>query len=85
MPTRTDNSPAAEREYAVLHFPSTHDTMAAEKVAARSGYRAEVIPRPPGLTGRCGVALQVTAADLDGLAAALEMEGLADYDVVRSH
>jgi hypothetical protein len=85
MPTRTDNAPAAEREYAVLHFASTHDTIAAEKVAERSGYRAEVIPRPPGLTGRCGVALRVAGADLDGLVAALEAEGLRDYDVVRSH
>jgi hypothetical protein len=62
-----------------MHFASTHDTISAERLAMRHGFAAEVIPRPPGTTGRCGVALQVAAADVDELAAIFTNGGLGDF------
>jgi hypothetical protein len=72
---------AGEDRYAVLHFTSTHDTISAEKLAAQHGYGAEVIPRPPGTVGRCGVALQVAAADVEGLTAIFVGGGLEGFYV----
>lgn len=72
---------AAQKKYAVIQFASTHDTILAERLATERGYDAEVIPRPPGKTGRCGVALQVAAADVEALAAIFVRGGLADFDV----
>jgi hypothetical protein len=72
---------AVEKNYAVLHFASTHDTILAEKLAMQRGFKAEVIPQPPGTTGRCGVALQVAAADLEALRDVFVNRGLADFDV----
>jgi hypothetical protein len=64
---------------AVMHFASTHDTISGERLAVQYGFAAEVIPRPPGTTGRCGVALQVAAADADKLTAIFVEGGLADF------
>lgn len=72
---------ALKKKRTVLDFASTHDTILAEKLATRRGFEAEVIPRPPGTTGRCGVALQVAAADLDALTEIFAKQGLADFDV----
>jgi hypothetical protein len=72
---------AAATGVAVLHFASTHDTILAERLAAERGYRAEVIPRPPGKIGRCGVALQVATADLEVLKEIFARGGLKDFDV----
>jgi hypothetical protein len=85
MPPGNGNPPArngaALTKVAVLHFPSTHDTISAERLAAQRGYDTEVIPRPPGKMGRCGVALQVAAADLEALTGIFVRGGLADFDV----
>lgn len=85
MPPGNGNPPArngaALTKVAVLHFPSTHDTILAERLATEGGYGAEVIPRPPGKTGRCGVALQVAAADLEALKEIFVRGGLTDFDV----
>jgi hypothetical protein len=85
MPPGNVNPPArngaARKKVAVLHFPSTHDTILAERLATQRGYDAEVIPRPPGKIGRCGVALQVAAADLEALKEIFVRGGLADVDV----
>ncbi len=75
---------AAKKQYAVLQFASTHDTIMAERLATERGYDAEVVPRPPGETGRCGVALQVAAADLNALSEIFARGGLADFDVAES-
>jgi len=86
-PTRDDRSAprgAVKKKYAVLQFASTHDTIMAERLAAQRGCAAEVIPRPPGTTGRCGVALKVAAADLNALAKMFVKQGLADFDVAES-
>jgi hypothetical protein len=83
-PARDDRSAprgAVKNKHAVLHFASTHDTIMAERLAAQRGYAAEVIPRPPGKIGRCGVALKVAAADLDALTGIFAKQGLADFDV----
>jgi len=72
---------AVPKKYAVLNFASTHDTILAERLAKRHGYEAEVIPRPPGTTDRCGVALQVGAADLEALKEIFLKGTLADFDV----
>ena len=85
MPPGNVNPPArngaARKKVAVLHFPSPHDTILAERLATQRGYDAEVIPRPPGKIGRCGVALQVAAADLEALKEIFVRGGLADVDV----
>lgn len=72
---------AVSEKYAVLGFPSTHDTILAERLATQRGCVAEVIPQPPGRTGRCGVALQIDAADLNALTEIFVRGGLADFDV----
>ncbi len=72
---------AGGKRLAVLHFASTHDTILAERLATERGYAAEVIPRPPGKTGRCGVALEVAAPDLDALKEIFERGGLADFEI----
>ncbi|NIT37392.1 MAG: DUF3343 domain-containing protein [candidate division Zixibacteria bacterium] len=72
---------AVKKKRTVLDFASTHDTILAEKLATGHGFEAEVIPRPPGMTGRCGVALQVAAADLDALTEMFAKQGLADFNV----
>jgi hypothetical protein len=72
---------ADSKRLAVLHFASTHDTMLAERLATERGYGAEVIPRPPGKIGRCGVALQVAAPDLNALAEIFERGGLTDFEI----
>ena len=85
MPPRNGNPPArngaALTKVAVLHFPSTHDTILAERLATQRRYDAEVIPRPPGKIGRCGVALQVAAADREALTGIFVRGGLTDFDV----
>lgn len=70
---------AGRAKLVVMHFASTHDTISAERLAARHGFGAEVIPRPPGTTGRCGVALQVAAADADKLMVIFAEGGLEDF------
>jgi len=72
---------AVKKKRAVLAFASTHDTILAEKLATQRGFEAEVIPRPPGTTGRCGVALRVAAADLEALKDVFVRGGLADFGV----
>lgn len=83
MPSTPDKTSTPRREndtkLAVMHFASTHDTISAERLAARHGFAAEVIPRPPGTTGRCGVALQVAAADAGKLTAIFVDGGLEDF------
>lgn len=81
-PTPDKTSPqrrAGDVKFAVVHFASTHDTISAERLAARYGYDADVIPRPPGTADRCGVALQVAAADVDKLTALFVGGGLEDF------
>jgi len=70
---------ADDAKLAVVHFASTHDTISAERLAAQHGFGAEVIPRPPGTAGRCGVALRVAAADVDKLKAIFVEGGLEDF------
>lgn len=72
---------AGEDKYAILNFASTHDTISAERSAVQHGYGAEVIPRPPGTVARCGVALQVAAADVEALTAIFVGGGLEDFCV----
>jgi hypothetical protein len=79
--TRSARPRRDESRYVVFHFASTHDTISAEKLGARGGYEVEVIPRPPGTTGRCGVALQAAAADAETLAAIFAAGGLEDFHV----
>jgi len=86
MNLRRHNPPAprgaARKEYAVFDFASTHDTIAAERLATARGYRAEVIPQPPGRTGRCGVALRVSAGEADELAGIFSRGGLTDFKLL---
>ena len=68
-----------EGKHVIFHFASTHDTISAERLVVQHGYGAEVIPRPPGTVGRCGVALQVAAADVEALTAIFVGGGLEDF------
>jgi hypothetical protein len=85
MSSPSDKIPAPRRaggaKQAVMHFASTHDTISAERLASQHGFGAEVIPRPPGTIGRCGVALQVAVADVDKLRAIFVEGGLEDFNV----
>lgn len=74
---------AVSGKYAVLGFRSTHDTILAESLATQRGCVAEVIPQPPGRTGRCGVALRIDAADLNELTEIFVRGGLAGFDVTQ--
>jgi hypothetical protein len=80
-PPSPSRDSAGRKRTAVLHFASTHDTILAERLATEGGYAAEVIPRPPGKIGRCGVALVVAAADVDPLRLIFERGGLADFEI----
>jgi len=42
----------------IYTFPTTHDTILAERIATEKGYEVEIIPRPPGDWGKCGIALR---------------------------
>ena len=85
MPSPSDKistpGKAGDVKFAVMHFASTHDTISAERLALRHGYGAEVVPRPPGDTGRCGVALRVDAASVEDLNVIFAAEGLEDFHV----
>lgn len=72
---------AGDVKLTVMHFASTHDTISAERLASEHGFSAEVIPRPPGIIGRCGVALQVAVADVDKLRAIFVEGGLEDFHI----
>ncbi len=76
---KTSTRRRGEGKYVIFHFASTHDTISAERSAVQHGYGAEVIPRPPGSTGRCGVALQAAAADAEALTAIFVGGGLEDF------
>ena len=42
----------------IYTFPTVHDTILAERIATEKGYEVEIIPRPLGDWGRCGIALR---------------------------
>lgn len=42
----------------IYTFPTVHDTILAERITTEKGYEVEIIPRPPGDWGRCGIALR---------------------------
>jgi len=42
----------------IYTFPTVHDTILAERIAIEKGYEVEIIPRPPGDWGKCGIALR---------------------------
>lgn len=67
--------------HALFLFATTHDTIKAERLAAAAGVAGEVIPQPPGATGRCGVALQVPAPAATKWAEVLAAAGLADFRI----
>jgi len=63
-------------------FDTTHDTVLAEQLARRAGYDVQVVPQPPGRTGRCGIALQVAPAASAPLRGIFLREGLGNFDLV---
>lgn len=67
--------------YALFLFATTHDTIKAERLAVAAGVAGEVIPQPPGATGRCGVALQVPAAAVTMLSEVFVAARLADFKI----
>jgi hypothetical protein len=60
----------------IVLFDTTHHAMWAEEVAKGEGLGAEVVPAPEGVDAKCGLALEVLAADLDRLVIAMEKEGI---------
>jgi hypothetical protein len=60
----------------LLVFDTTHHAMWAEEIAREQGLGAEVVPAPPGVTSKCGLALEVLPADFDRLVAALSSQGV---------
>lgn len=65
----------------VFLFTTTHDTIKADRLARAAAFAAEVIPQPPGKSGRCGVALAARAADHAALEHLFRDAGLADFDL----
>lgn len=63
-------------------FATTHDTIKGERVAHSAGYPALVVPRPPGRTGRCGVALRTLTLHVLQLRKVFDAAALTDYEVV---
>lgn len=66
---------------AVFIFATTHEVMAAEKLATARGFSTEVIPEPPGRTGRCGIALRLETSDAERFKAVLTAEGFKEYSL----
>jgi hypothetical protein len=61
-------------------FATTHDTILAERLARSRDIAAELVPKPAGYTGRCGIALAVAAAAAGGLREILTAEGFSDFE-----
>ncbi|MHB8859890.1 MAG: DUF3343 domain-containing protein [Thermoleophilia bacterium] len=67
-----------EPEAAVLLFDTTHAAMEAEDAVIDAGFWCDVVPRPPdAMSGLCGLALQVLAANLQEIRGLLTSRGLA--------
>ena len=65
-------------ETAVLLFDTTHAAMEAEDTVIDGGFWCDVVPRPPdAMSGLCGLALQVLAADLQEIRELLAARGIA--------
>ena len=60
----------------VYTFDTTHQAMWAEDLARDAGIPAEVIPAPPGVDAKCGLALRTILARAEALEAVLEKEGV---------
>lgn len=63
----------------VLVFETTHHAMWAEEVAADRGIPAEVVPAPPEVEAKCGLALRTLPGRIKELEGALDEEGVP-YD-----
>ncbi len=73
-------APAVDMDI-VFYFATTHDTIKADRLARAAGVAVEVIPRPPGKSGRCGIALAAPAGDRALLETVFREAGVADFDV----
>lgn len=77
-----DNSDAAEcqtkPESAILLFDSTHQALKAEASIIEGGFWCDMVPRPPdAMTALCGLAIEIHAADVVKVRAALGVAGIA--------
>jgi len=77
----TGSEPAeaeSKRDTVTLLFDTTHAAMQAEDTIVDGGFWCEVVPRPPdAMSGLCGLALEVLAADLTEVRQALREAGIA--------
>jgi hypothetical protein len=58
-------------------FESSHYALWAEDVARERNILVKVVPAPTGETASCGLALEIPAAEVQGLQEAFEAEGIA--------
>lgn len=58
-------------------FESSHYALWAEDVARERSISVKVVPAPTGETASCGLALEIPAAEAEGLRKAFEEEGIA--------
>ena len=61
----------------IFIFRNTHETLTAEKILLRAGFRPQVIPVPKEISSDCGVALLVDKEDFLDASMALEKGKLA--------
>lgn len=62
---------------ALFSFDTTHMALWAEEVAREREIPAEVVPAPPELEAKCGLALATLPDRVDGLIRALRESGVA--------
>lgn len=65
----------------ILTFFSTHHALSAEKLLKQNGVEQTVVPTPRELSGNCGIAIRIDAADADRARrlladAGIEVEGI---------
>lgn len=61
---------------AVLLFMTTQAALQAEDALLKGGLEVEVVPKPAGLEGLCGIALEVEGADYPRAQALLDAIGI---------
>jgi hypothetical protein len=61
----------------IFVFESSHYALWAEDVARERSVSVKVVPAPTDETASCGLALEIPAAEAEGLREAFEEEGIA--------
>ncbi len=77
MPDHRAASESRDSPKCILVLPTTHHTLLAEKVLQSVNVRYLTIPKPLKAVSDCGMAIQISGADIEKAAGALRREKMA--------